>query len=135
MHDERHMNIANALREGFGLPQDWVSMYEDTRDGEVVAIALNMHAHESGDGESGPCVSFYPTRYAHVFFAPASANEHAGWYVALYDNNDEGTWDGFDQRPVRTIRLGRTTDVAVCAMNLLVQRVPSFAIEMGVIAE
>lgn len=80
--------LADALRARLDVPDGWVTG-QDTGGGcFALGIAIEMHLEDTGDGESGPCLSAWPTRYALLTCDGPNA-----WILGFYDDplgGDEG---------------------------------------------
>lgn len=84
--------LADALRARLDVPDGWVTG-QDTGGGcFALGIAIEMHLEDTGDGESGPCLDAWPTRYALLTCDGPNA-----WILGFYDDvlgGDEGGDEG-----------------------------------------
>lgn len=119
MHARTHDDLdtlGRVIRTGLGVPKDWVDVVDLPGTGHTCQIALNMYAFETGNAESGPSVSIYPTRYAYVYV------DEVGYVIDLFDAplDDDDAWDPFESHPARTVRLGaRWEDACVAVLALI----------------
>lgn len=119
MTESRAREIHAALREVLDLPDDWIELTQmQGRPGYVVGVALNMHAEDFGDGESGPSVSIWPSRWVEVY-------GHDG-------NEDFELFEGDDDDPDAGISILCPAGDVVKELLDHIAEDPQFKIETGV---
>ena len=94
--------VGEVIRENLGLPSAWIQTASDEHIGHSVQVALAVTVEDTGDGESGPSVSFDVSRFVDVY-----DDEQNRWHLRLFDLTLAGPDDEWciDVPPVATLDL------------------------------